>query len=540
MTTSAQDFAGSDLRYEHKPANASRISKGPTLEDYPDELILRLFISMDFLPSIIAFRKTSKRHYQIAQAHALWQHLLEITTASWPEIGISLDRTYNSYTASELETLVKDQVQLERVWTSGNPAPVRKEEIQHSSGKAHVSLLELVPGGRWLIQNDEDGSGRLLYHDLNTPRSEPRCLVEHKHAGDPIAINLAHDKAAHRLEFDMAVVFCHEGKCFSLTTEEDSQGGSKLLSIWRVSLDDDMTGLHAVLIQEIPVYGLQVPARSISLYNNLVCRASWGPISGENLTRALDVPKIHTYEWRSSDTKDVQLGTPPKEGFIVPLSELIVETGVLLLPDGRLLAVNESWVELHEAIELQEPGAQAPEGRNARSTPLWRYDFYPAMPNRRVGVSNLFVGPSSDGDGAPSVRCSLWNSSTIYILSCKADGASIPQVTEIMVGEEDSQDDFVLGRSRGVRIRSSPDKKVGFAALSLYQPGKQSEIRRLAGMKDGVPKVSIPYVTRQAPIAVDGHSAFQLLVFDEESCRIVGKIDTESEEESKLVVLYFL
>ncbi|KAG9050070.1 hypothetical protein FS837_007823 [Tulasnella sp. UAMH 9824] len=539
MATSAQDRINADAtaEYTEKRLNSPDGARLVTLEDFSDGLILRLFISMDFLPSVVAFRQTSKRHHRISLERALWEQLLLKLIQAWPERCITLEQPMHSYSALEMEELVEKQVRLERIWTGNNATPVRREEISHPSKKARVPLLELIPGGRWLIQNDEEGLGRLLYCDLDAPDRDLRTLLEHGRSGDPVAINIAIDKHADGLELDIAVVFSQKGMCHaSLCKSDDDQAGAKVLTIWRVTRNNVTNGLDATLSKEFPVYGLQRPVRSISLFGNLICRASWGPISGENLTRDLDMPKIHTYGWKSGDGP-IDINTPPKEGFIIPLSELLVEGGVLLLPDGRVLAINESWVELHAPIELREPGEPTAEGEKAQSTPLWRYDFYPAMLHSRVGVSKLFVAPAK-GTEAARVRCAMWNSSTVYLLSCKADGLSIPEVAEVMVGGEDSQDEFILRQRRGIRIHHSTNKEgSSYSACTIYQPETENGWRRLVGLPYHKPKVATAWTVKHTPLQVPD-PGLQVLAFDEDSCRIVGSLKSEGRD--KLVVLYFV
>lgn len=66
MATSAQDRINVDATtlYTKKSLDSPDGAKVVTLEHCSDALILRLFISMDFLPSIVAFRQVVNQSLQ--------------------------------------------------------------------------------------------------------------------------------------------------------------------------------------------------------------------------------------------------------------------------------------------------------------------------------------------------------------------------------------------------------------------------------------------------------------------------------------------
>lgn len=117
-----------------------------------------------------------------------------------PHRPFRLPRRLSTYTADELENIVRRILKLEENWTSTSPTLRSIRSLGIPSGVQSA----LFPGGRWLLECTH-GSSSLIAHDLDTDDHKSTTLASWPL--QPTQMYMAEEQDTEALSCVVAIVF---------------------------------------------------------------------------------------------------------------------------------------------------------------------------------------------------------------------------------------------------------------------------------------------------------------------------------------------
>ncbi|KAG9044317.1 hypothetical protein FS837_008368, partial [Tulasnella sp. UAMH 9824] len=389
-----------------------------TFSGLPEDVLLEVFTSLDFF-EIIALRQTCRKCYRVSNLRALWLDAHRWITEGAEDWRVSLADHRSPPSADDLERTVTRLVKFERNWNRGSPVGGERTATFGSSGGRSSKL---VPGGRWFLSPVMTGTRGVMSYDLDDPNIEGRMLIRQEHQDQVIgAMDLFSDNNFTGPEFDLAIISSYlqdlSGPTFT---------GPRNITIWKISLDES-NRLTAKLTRSFPVFRFTPMGESISLDRDSLLRLSYTPS---------DKPVLTVHRWGSLGSENVT------HSVLIPSQEETARSCVKLLPDGRIVNISYSSVEIYAPPDF--PWEESPVIRQdiPRSSPIWAFEYNPPFnPDQHI-VSRTLGAPAGDW-----VKFSIHSGETIFNFRIPLRTDLEPEVSSTMFAQIGETSGIVLGTS---------------------------------------------------------------------------------------------
>lgn len=476
-----------------------------SLSGLPEDVLLELFTSLDFF-EIIALRQTCRKCYRVSKSRGLWLDAHRWITEGAEDWRISLASHRSPLSADDLERTVTRLVKFERNWSRGSPVVRRTASFRYSPGLASV----LVPGGRWFLSSVRTGTEEVRSYDLDDLDIEGRVLIRQHDPYQVIgAMDLFSDNNFTGPEFDLAVEFFSFQDMYNINPTRP-----RSITIWKISLDEN-NRLAAKLTRSFSVFRIVPVAQPISLSRDSLLRLSctsgqlaftvhrWGSLGDENVTHSV----------------------------LIPRRQEMPSSGVKFLPDGRIVSISYSWVEIYAPPDLPWEESPVISEDTPRSSPLWVFEYNQPLHTRQHGVSRTLRAPAGDW-----VKFMIHNGETIFSFRIPLRTDLEPEVSSTMFGQRRGASRIGLETSHMITC-THKEKEVIFNTLD-YLPRMWS-LLAFAGVRETRRPQNLKPLAETLFLSPDPSTA-NPWILDESSGRVLCLLATGVTEEKQWVVFDFI
>ncbi|TFK64192.1 hypothetical protein BDN72DRAFT_280278 [Pluteus cervinus] len=202
----------------------------------PDELLIEIAKEASWR-DILTLRQTCRRLMDITKSSKVWRCLAsrEFRQTLW------LESSSESYSAEELEVLILRRKRADHTYEIARDGDILPQRILPITAEKHHNLVCLVPGGRWLLISNKDGT--ISYHDINSGDCAGHELIPATTQSRlPGSISVDVDLDSPVLKFNLAL-FRFE---YPLNSED-------FIEIWQVDLVVDERGKGVGLTANNPI-----------------------------------------------------------------------------------------------------------------------------------------------------------------------------------------------------------------------------------------------------------------------------------------------
>lgn len=107
-------------------------------------------------------------------------------------------------------------VRLEAAWDDPGPTALQARELLREENQYSRDVVQLIPGGRWLLVGTSESPGRVDYYDLDRKNPSPRVLISPSKLTGPGGPNVIHVDMRHSpvLSFNLLTLYDDWGKFF--------------------------------------------------------------------------------------------------------------------------------------------------------------------------------------------------------------------------------------------------------------------------------------------------------------------------------------
>ncbi|KAG8918842.1 hypothetical protein FRC01_001624 [Tulasnella sp. 417] len=441
----------------------------------------------------------------LSKEKSLWITLLGRLQDELP--GLCCAIPYHTFGAAKLERLVVRRVRLERNWSN---------ELPSCSKPPKVFRLEegfvryLVPGGRWLLSGLFDGSGRLVYTDLQSPSSGPFDLLRHPDPtfrGDAQRIALCLVTDPDVSAFTIAVTYWPSAQ---LNTPINPRWQEKAsCAVWDVKigesgvLDTSQRSLFPLLYPED--FGFE----SFVMNRDLLLRGT-----NDNYARVFEV-----FDYLNCSNDQLRRGL-----VVVPLDESSRVRGLRIMPHNQFLVVCSGSLQLFNMPELSDVPVTSLHPPHGLEHPLWAYDFKPCIPRCQPAITPPHLAFRESRESSFGL---LIQADRIFLyVSFPPEASNLLDVFEVEMEHKVGWITALVGSHSGFWFDRRTERLLPYLT-SFEIPGGCSVVRELAGASQrfsrsgsGRPE-SLSFHTVPYDVLREDTSIRNFSCFDEASGRIL-------------------
>ncbi|KAG9050067.1 hypothetical protein FS837_007820 [Tulasnella sp. UAMH 9824] len=351
-----------------------------------------------------------------------------------------------------------------------------------------------------------------MYYDVDTEVPAGRVLVENDRDGQDIwALTVSLDHTTNPFEFDLAIELAKEDELFTHSSIP------RKIAVWRVSSRDN-DSLSAEPTCSFSVFRESSVHESLSMYGYALLRVSYSSSHETVFT---------LHRWQSPQ------GGVVSHSILLPQTSSPSADSAKLLPDGRIIAISNSKVELYNSAE--HPWEESPTIPDTlpRIAPQWVFNYEPPPePFIYVRVSR-FLEELEPG----VVVFSLKSGGSIFRFRILRANALEPEVTEFRLKTSIHPASFGLGAPHVLAgFSSSGSQKMILAILwDSWGPWRLGTFAGVTNVDDSENNSEALERTLKLPLS---HYAGYCEV-DEVSGRVLWCIEMR-ERRSHFAVLHFV
>ncbi|KAG9002656.1 hypothetical protein FRB90_011340 [Tulasnella sp. 427] len=398
-------------------------------------------------------------------------------------------------------------VRFERNWSKGNRGVQRTSTFRPDPGYP----IALLPGGRWHLAWSNIGTGGVLFYDFDAEDVRGHMLIPRERERQMIqGIDFALNDRSSTFEFHLAFEFVSPEQ---LSPWEQSEEPRKL-TIWKVRLDEAQQ-LNATPVYSIPVFRLTPLRDSTSLDGHFLLRASLTASHHSVFT-------VHKWMALKNDETDHLILRPQRKAA--------PKAGVKLLPDGRIISISNSWVEIYPPPDLPWKESLIVPENVPQTHPQWVYKYPSHLYDFQQAAFRLV-----DCQDRGHVLLSIHNGEKLFDVRIPIRDGAHPQVTSTTLTRMEGSMNICLGTSRAV-LATIKGREATFMTFSFRRgmqrlrafAGVQPDILGTTGLNEVETQFFTPIPARAEPWRMD-----------ERSGRVLSHLGTDTDGYT-CIIFYFV